>query len=167
MKKKSYFADKQQEVDITSLRAGQEVSPVGRSGSGSAGIGSAILSKDGASVVDRASINTSISSGNRHIHGHGSGGIGNTTGKKTVNEITHSNTIEEKPSESMSQISGFRRTLSHTNSLAGGDHTPVPKFGVNTEKESELAEVRSKLDLGITSKLDPGMIKITIWIASR
>ena len=69
--KKSYFADKQQEVDITSLRAGQEVSPVGRSGSGSAGIGSAILSKDGASVVDRASINTSISSGNRHIHGHG------------------------------------------------------------------------------------------------
>ena len=58
-------------MDITSLRAGQEVSPVGRSGSGSAGIGSAILNKDGASVVDRASINTSISSGNRHIHGQG------------------------------------------------------------------------------------------------
>ena len=58
-------------MDITSLRAGQEVSPVGRSGSGSAGIGSAILSKDGASVVDRASINASISSGNRHIHGQG------------------------------------------------------------------------------------------------
>ena len=58
-------------MDITSLRAGQEVSPVGRSGSGSAGIGSAILSKDGVSVADRASINASISSKNRHVHGHG------------------------------------------------------------------------------------------------
>ena len=67
----------------------------------------------------------------------------------------------------MSQISGFRRTLSHANSLPGGDHTPVPKFGVNTEKESKLAEVRSKLDLGIRSKLDKGMIEITIWIASN
>ena len=42
---------------------------------------------------------------------------------------------------SMSQISGFRRTLSHANSLPGAD--PVPKFGVNTDKESELAEVYS------------------------
>ena len=57
----------------------------------------------------------------------------------------------------MSQISGFRRTLSHANSLPGGDHTPVPKFGVNTEKESELAEVRSKLDLDIRSRLDLGI----------
>ena len=126
-------------MDITTLRSAQtdtSISPVGpRSGLGVIG------NKDGATAGDMA---PSISSGNRHIHGHGSGGIGNTTGKKTVNEITHSNTIEEKPSESMSQISGFRRTLSHTNSLAGGDHTPVPKFGVNAEKESELAEVRSR-----------------------
>ena len=43
----------------------------------------------------------------------------------------------------------------------------MPKFGVNIEKESELAEVRSKLDLGIRSKLDPGSIELTIQIASR
>ena len=43
-------------------------------------------------------------------------------------------------SESMSQISGFRRSLSHANSLPGGES--VPKFGVSTEKESELAEVK-------------------------
>jgi len=140
----STFLDKQQEVDITSLRAGQEVSPVGRSGSGSAGIGSAILSKDGASVVDRASINTSISSGNRHIHGHGHhaanlSSIG-TAGSKTVNEVTPSDVIDENPSESMSQISGFRRTLSTANSVSI-DHAPVPKFGVATDKESELAEI--------------------------
>ena len=42
-------------------------------------------------------------------------------------------------SESMSQISGFRRSLSHANSLPGGES--VPKFGVSTEKEPELAEV--------------------------
>jgi len=139
----STFLDKQQEVDITSLRAGQEVSPVGRSGSGSAGIGSAILSKDGVSVVDRASINASISSGNRHIHGHHAANLSSigTAGSKTVNEVTPSDGIDENPSESMSQISGFRRTLSTANSVSGPDQTLVPKFGVATDKEPELAEI--------------------------
>ena len=57
-------------MDITSLRAAQNdtsISPVGRSGSGLGVIGS----KDGTSAVDsRASISASISSGNRHGHGH-------------------------------------------------------------------------------------------------
>ena len=66
---------------------------------------------------------------------------------KTVNEVTPvSSGIDEKPSETMSQISGFRRTLSHANSLSGGDHTPVPKFGVTTDKESELAEVSINME---------------------
>ena len=65
-----------------------------------------------------------------------------TAGSKTVNEVTtSSDVIDENPSESMSQISGFRRTLSQANSVSGPDHAPVPKFGVATDKESELAEV--------------------------
>jgi hypothetical protein len=52
-----------------------------------------------------------------------------------------SDVIDENPSESMSQISGCRRTLSQANSVSGPDHAPVPKFGVATDKESELAEV--------------------------
>ena len=65
-----------------------------------------------------------------------------TAGSKTVNEVTTpSDVIDENPSESMSQISGFRRTLSQANSVSGPDHAPVPKFGVATDKESELAEV--------------------------
>ena len=63
-----------------------------------------------------------------------------TAGSKTVNEVTPSDVIDENPSESMSQISGFRRTLSTANSVSI-DHAPVPKFGVATDKESELAEV--------------------------
>ena len=59
-------------MDITSLRAAQNdtsISPVGvRSGSGLSVIGN----KENISSVDRApSISPSISSGNRHIHGHG------------------------------------------------------------------------------------------------
>ena len=64
-----------------------------------------------------------------------------TAGSKTVNEVTPSDVIDENPSESMSQISGFRRTLSTANSVSGPDQTPVPKFGVTTDKEPELAEV--------------------------
>ena len=41
----------------------------------------------------------------------------------------------------MSQISGVRRSLSHANSLPAGS-APLPKFGVPTDKESELSEVR-------------------------
>ena len=64
-----------------------------------------------------------------------------TAGSKTVNEVTPSDVIDENPSESMSQISGFRRTLSTANSVSGPDNALVPKFGVATDKESELAEV--------------------------
>ena len=42
----------------------------------------------------------------------------------------------------MSQISGFRRTLSHANSMS--DQSSVPRFGVITEKETDLAEVRPR-----------------------
>ena len=58
-------------MDITSLRAAQNdtsISPVGRSSVGIGGIG-----KDGASAV--ASLNTSVSSGNRHIHHRDHAGI--------------------------------------------------------------------------------------------
>ena len=65
-----------------------------------------------------------------------------TAGSKTVNEVTPSDVIDENPSESMSQISGFRRTLSTANSVSGPDNALVPKFGVATDKESELAEVK-------------------------
>ena len=58
--------------------------------------------------------------------------LGNKQANKSENHA-------QDASESMSQISGFRRSLSHANSLPGGES--VPKFGVSTEKESELAEV--------------------------
>jgi hypothetical protein len=45
----------------------------------------------------------------------------------------------------MSQISGVRRSLSHANSLPAGS-APLPKFGVQTDKESELSEVTAGLD---------------------
>ena len=39
----------------------------------------------------------------------------------------------------MSQISGYKRTLSHANSIVVESN--VPKFGVTSEHEEELAEV--------------------------
>ena len=42
----------------------------------------------------------------------------------------------------MSQISGYRRSLSHAKSITIDDVT-MPKFGVASEKEEELAEVVS------------------------
>ena len=44
----------------------------------------------------------------------------------------------------MSQISGVRRSLSHANSLPAGA-APLPKFGVPTDKEAELAEVNIRI----------------------
>ena len=46
-----------------------------------------------------------------------------------------------KPAGTMSQISGVRRSLSHANSLPAGS-APLPKYGVHTDKEQELSEVR-------------------------
>ena len=43
----------------------------------------------------------------------------------------------------MSQISGYKRTLSHANSIVVESN--VPKFGVTSEHEEELAEVGTEI----------------------
>ena len=58
----------------------------------------------------------------------------------TINEA--SETTVEDASGAMSQISGYRRSLSHAKSITIDDVT-MPKFGVASEKEEELAEVVS------------------------
>jgi len=64
---------------------------------------------------------------------------------RTNNENDKSGDKKSGPSRNnkagtMSQISGVRRSLSHANSLPAGA-APLPKFGVPTDKEAELAEV--------------------------
>ncbi|XP_037557050.1 cAMP-specific 3',5'-cyclic phosphodiesterase 4C isoform X2 [Dermacentor silvarum] len=61
----------------------------------------------------------------------GSGGGGGGGGK----------TRQHRPSDAMSQISGIRRSLHHTNSL-----TTLPKYGVETPREQELGLVLQDLD---------------------
>ncbi|KAL3209269.1 hypothetical protein MRX96_009263 [Rhipicephalus microplus] len=50
-------------------------------------------------------------------------------------------TRQHRPSDAMSQISGIRRSLHHTNSL-----TTLPKYGVETPREQELGLVLQDLD---------------------
>lgn len=121
-------------MDINSLRAAQNdsISPVGARGSSSGAV------KD--SLVAPGLPSTSLLSSSKHLK---------VSSEATASSITvgtsgglqgHGVDDEASSAEmSMSQISGFRRTLSHANSLPGGDH--VPKFGVHTDKESELAEI--------------------------
>ena len=67
--------------------------------------------------------------------------------KSTVSTISESNEpIAEDASEKMSQISGYKRSLSHANSLPPGE-VNVPKFGVSTDKEEELSEVRKIINI--------------------
>ena len=136
------FTDKQQEVDITSFRAAQadtSISPVGRGGS----IGLSGSAKD---ALNAGSL---LNAANNSADGSA---VARTNlvkpGYETVNACaavtgaTAAGIVDENASESMSQISGFRRTLSHANSC---DLAPVPRFGVNTDKESELAEVNIQI----------------------
>ncbi|KAK8757974.1 hypothetical protein V5799_004408 [Amblyomma americanum] len=50
-------------------------------------------------------------------------------------------TRQHRPSDAMSQISGIRRSLHHTNSL-----TTLPKYGVETPREQELGFALQDLD---------------------
>ncbi|XP_077499219.1 phosphodiesterase dunce isoform X5 [Amblyomma americanum] len=50
-------------------------------------------------------------------------------------------TRQHRPSDAMSQISGIRRSLHHTNSL-----TTLPKYGVETPREQELGLALQDLD---------------------
>ena len=69
--------------------------------------------------------------------------------KSTVSTISESNEpIAEDASEKMSQISGYKRSLSHANSLPPGE-VNVPKFGVSTDKEEELSEVRKIIKISV------------------
>ena len=90
LKQKLNFADKQQEVDIQSLRTNDD-------------------------VIDNSQQQQQPRTGN------------DQSGTR-------------KPAGTMSQISGVRRSLSHANSLPAGS-TPLPKYGVHTDKEPELSEV--------------------------
>ena len=47
----------------------------------------------------------------------------------------------------MSQISGYKRSLSHANSIVVESN--VPKFGVTSEHEEELAEVCIEFNISI------------------
>ena len=98
------LSDKQQEVDIQSLRTQQDD-----------GAGVAVVDTQRSGVVndnDKA----------------GKSGPGSRSKTGT-----------------MSQISGVRRSLSHANSLPAGS-APLPKFGVPTDKETELSEVKKPTD---------------------
>jgi hypothetical protein len=94
------ISDKQQEVDIQSLRAQQDDS------------------------IDNSTRGGGSSSTENEKSGKPSSGTSNRSKAGT-----------------MSQISGVRRSLSHANSLPAGS-APLPKFGVPTDKEPELAEVK-------------------------
>jgi cAMP-specific phosphodiesterase 4 len=47
----------------------------------------------------------------------------------------------QKPGQTMSQISGVKKPLSHTNSL-----TKLPKYGVETPHEEELGKMLEEID---------------------
>ena len=121
----SLIADKQQEVDIATLRVAQtdnsSISPGGERNRKDAGTSSGMASTP---TTAQAASSASM------------------LGQDRIRPSAAHNKSEnhaQDASESMSQISGFRRSLSHANSLPGGES--VPKFGVSTEKETELAEV--------------------------
>ena len=48
----------------------------------------------------------------------------------------------QKPTQSMSQITGVKKPLSHTNSL-----TKLPKYGVETPHEDELEKIYKEIDM--------------------
>jgi len=121
----STFLDKQQEVDIATLRVAQtdnsSISPGGERNRKDAGTSGGLASTP---TTAQAASSASM------------------LGQDRIRPSAAHNKSEnhaQDASESMSQISGFRRSLSHANSLPGGES--VPKFGVSTEKETELAEI--------------------------
>ena len=116
------FTDKQQEVDIATLRVAQ---------TDNSNISAGSRGKD-AGPSGSLATNTTLATGSAPSPTVLSGSQIRQQSNKSENHA-------QDASESMSQISGFRRSLSHANSLPGGES--VPKFGVSTEKESELAEV--------------------------
>ncbi len=144
------FADKQQEVDIGSLRVG--LAP--HEAAGSASTASAAAASSSAATAASASSSLSKSAGGlKEPHAAATASIAAsaasiaaTTSSASGVPVTGASadaTLAEPTSGSkaMSHISGVRRTLSHANSLPAGEIT-LPKFGVQTEKEPELAEVR-------------------------
>ena len=66
-----------------------------------------------------------------------------TIGSKPDGTSTASDGQEPKP---MSHISGVRRDLSRCDSLAV-DVVQLPKYGVNTDRETDLAEVFKRFSL--------------------
>ena len=54
-------------------------------------------------------------------------------------DVPDSVSSSREKSSSMQQISGFKRPLSHTNSF--GVDTSIPKYGIETKFEEQLAEV--------------------------
>ena len=104
--------DKQQEVDLHSLRTDDPSSADGPAGAGSAlGAGSGAMG-------------TSLGSGHS-----GSGPGGN-----------HHHQPLAKPGDSMSRIPGLKKELSHTNSISGPT-LPRYGIQLKEEREEELAEV--------------------------
>lgn len=125
LKPPNFLADKQQEVDIATLRAAQGGS-------------------ESSVVRTKESVSSSLSSPNRNKGSLST--CSSTPTNATINESLEpgSSLAEDASGASMSQISGFRRSLSHANSLPVGGEIEVPKFGVSTDKEVELAEVKKK-----------------------
>ena len=130
----SYFVtDKQQEVDLHSLRTDESSSSDGPAGSGTA---------SGAMLV------SGTSSGSGGPSGSHQGGSGSSAGGP-----------QAKPGDSMSRIPGLKKELSHTNSISG---PTLPRYGIQLkeDKEEELAEVRKA---GQEDRSDFEYIKFPIW----
>ena len=113
------IADKQQELDLPSLRVDDSEAAVKTSGRKAAA--SAAASAASATAASAASAAAAAAAGGG---GSGAGGGGSTSG-------TH-------VGRAMSHISGVKRPLSHSNSLTS---EKVPKYGVDTCNEHELGKV--------------------------
>ncbi|XP_071743060.1 3',5'-cyclic-AMP phosphodiesterase 4C isoform X3 [Lepeophtheirus salmonis] len=113
----STFLDKQQEVDIQTFRTQQ-------------------LDEEGTTRKNEVGgIGSSVSgTGNTQIPGASFNMAGMST------QVLQN----RQKSATMNQISGFKRALSHTNSLAADASIPV--YGVQTDHEEELAEILGKSD---------------------
>ncbi|XP_046388540.1 cAMP-specific 3',5'-cyclic phosphodiesterase-like isoform X3 [Ischnura elegans] len=125
----STFLDKQQELDLPSLRIEDTT------GDGSSG--------HRATAAACASASPASSSSSSVPAAAAAEGDGSTAAAAAEGAPPEADRTDGSGARTMSQISGVKRPLQHTNSYSG---EKLPKFGVETDREEELGKTLDEID---------------------
>lgn len=130
----NFNIDKQQELDLPSLRVDDSEVTVKAAGRKAKETSAAVVVKSsgGASGTGAGSA-AGVAGPGPGVGGGGSGGGSGGGGLTSTNHM----------GRTMSHISGVKRPLSHSNSLTS---EKVPKYGVDTSNEHELGKVIMQID---------------------